>query len=163
MKRSHPLRASLSSESSSFTLSNDAPQEVDHTSRDLPTVVPTDYNGNDPSLKIGNETNRPLFASSGEQFKSSWTVYLAVFCGQMSAVSMGATFGWSAPAVEDMKNWNQSPLKPNETEKNWIASVLTLGALFGAIFCGLLMDIFGRKKTLIGLGVPFFAGWLLIG
>ena len=120
-------------------------------------------------------------------YRSNWLVYVAVLCAQMSAVAMGCTFGWSSPALEDMHNWSGTKFKPEgKSQKNWIASILTLGAFIGAMFCGelskekkdfaikvffvslicflgLLMDYFGRKKTLIGLGIPYTIGWTLMG
>ncbi|XP_017486798.1 PREDICTED: facilitated trehalose transporter Tret1-like [Rhagoletis zephyria] len=62
-----------------------------------------------------------------------------------------------------MHEWKDSPFKPKEGEDNWIASVLTIGALIGAMFVGICMDFLGRKKTLIGLGIPYAIGWLLMG
>lgn len=121
-----------------------------------------------------------------ESYKASYLVYVAVLCAQMSSIGMGSTYGWSAPALEELYNnyWPDSPFKPSDSAKGWIASILTVGALFGGMICGMFRlnlhfalnfylkpffhkgfctDYFGRKKTLIGIGVPYIVGWLLIG
>ncbi|KAJ6224153.1 hypothetical protein RDWZM_002698 [Blomia tropicalis] len=101
--------------------------------------------------------------TDGKNYHSSYLVYVAVLCAQMSSITMGCTFGWSSPALEDMDNWSESKFRPSGNQVNWIASTLLLGALFGAMVCGICMDIFGRKKTLIGIGIPYAIGWIMIG
>lgn len=96
-------------------------------------------------------------------FRPSIWVFVAVLAAQMSSLSMGAGFGWSAPATEEMSNKSlPSPYHGEDTEINFVASTITLGAFIGAFFCGVAMDFLGRKKTLILLGVPYFIGWLII-
>lgn len=101
-------------------------------------------------------------AGSGKSYKASYMVYIAVACAQMSAIGMGSTYGWSAPAFEDIGHGHW-PFTPTTSQQSLIASILTIGALFGGMLVGFCMDRFGRKRTLIGLGVPYTAGWLLIG
>jgi len=87
----------------------------------------------------GLGTMGPIVAGqNSSKYQSSALVYLAVLCAHMSSVSMGCTFGWSAPALESMENWKESPYRPESgtSQGNWIASILTLGALVGAMFCG---------------------------
>ena len=38
-----------------------------------------------------------------------------------------------------------------------------LCALFGALLVGIPAHIFGRRKTLMGLSVPFFLGFMIMG
>lgn len=44
-----------------------------------------------------------------------------------------------------------------------IASMTPLCALFGSLLISIPMQLFGRKKALIGLSIPFVAGFLLMG
>lgn len=39
---------------------------------------------------------------------------------------------------------------------------MPLAALIGGISGGFLIDAFGRRKTIMGIAVPFFVGWILI-
>lgn len=90
-----------------------------------------DYNG----AAHGESADPSALPSSGK-YRSNAFVYLAVFCAHMSSISMGATFGWSSPALENMNEWKETPFKPEKGQENWIASVLTIGALIGAMFVG---------------------------
>lgn len=101
---------------------------------------------------------------SGNYRPSRW-VYFACLAAQMSAFSMGTSFGWSAPATEEMSMDNTkiySPYHGESSKLNFIASFVTLGAFIGAFFCGVSMDFLGRRRTLLLLGVPYFTGWLII-
>lgn len=40
--------------------------------------------------------------------------------------------------------------------------LLQVGAAISTLFSGFVIDIVGRKLTLLILGVPFIGGWLLI-
>lgn len=46
-------------------------------------------------------------------------------------------------------------------EGSWIAALLNLGAMLGAIPTGLIAERFGRKKTLLSLAIPMLVSWLL--
>ncbi|KAH7643203.1 hypothetical protein HUG17_9894 [Dermatophagoides farinae] len=102
------------------------------------------------------------------RYQSSWLVYGATLSAHMASIIMGSTFGWNAPAMEEMnenfideKQWH-SPLVPTDQEKRLISSILTIGAMLGGLLCGLFIDRFGRRKTLMSLGLPYGIGWLCI-
>ncbi|XP_073997592.1 facilitated trehalose transporter Tret1-like isoform X2 [Rhodnius prolixus] len=60
-----------------------------------------------------------------------------------------------------MKVYNPE-LVPHEEAVSWISAVPPLGALFGSLMCGPLMQNFGPRKTLL-LGAPLFtAAWIYI-
>ncbi|OTF78173.1 hypothetical protein BLA29_002351 [Euroglyphus maynei] len=44
----------------------------------------------------------------------------------------------------------------------WMGSCMTLGALSGSLFSGVIIDHFGRRIILITLAIPFTIGWLII-
>ena len=50
----------------------------------------------------------------------------------------------------------------DNTQMALVGSFVNLGALFGALMGGFLMDRFGRKLVLIVMSLPFVIGWLLI-
>lgn len=47
-------------------------------------------------------------------------------------------------------------------EASWAASLLCLGAVFGAVPSGLISEYFGRKKTLLYLALPLLVSWILV-
>ena len=48
------------------------------------------------------------------------------------------------------------------SEASWVASLLCLGALWGAGPAGLISEYFGRKKTLLYLALPLVVSWILV-
>lgn len=50
----------------------------------------------------------------------------------------------------------------NDEDSSWIGSLLTLGSAFGPFLFGYAVDKFGRKLTLISLGVPFLISSLIL-
>lgn len=106
------------------------------------------------------------------KYKPSWLIYLATFGAQLLTLSFGMTMGWTSIANEELdSNFNitnpndhwKTPVIPNEMEKQLIASIWTIGSVFGGFTSGYLIDKFGRKKVLIALGIPFTLAWLMIG
>lgn len=57
---------------------------------------------------------------------------------------------------------SHSKLELTEVEASWAASLLCLGAVWGAIPGGLLSEYFGRKKTLLYLALPLVVSWILV-
>ncbi|XP_027201191.2 facilitated trehalose transporter Tret1-like [Dermatophagoides pteronyssinus] len=106
------------------------------------------------------------------KYKPSWLIYMATFGAQLLSLSFGMTMGWTSIANEELdSNFNitnpndhwKTPVIPNEMEKQLIASIWTIGSVFGGFTSGYLIDKFGRKKVLIALGIPFTLAWLMIG
>ncbi|OTF80047.1 hypothetical protein BLA29_005003, partial [Euroglyphus maynei] len=119
-------------------------------------------------LRPHNELER-LESHDHSRYQSSWLVYGAAFSAHMASITLGSTYGWSAPAMEEMNenftdsNQWKTPFIPSDTEKRLISSILTIGAMFGGLLCGLFIDLLGRRKTLMSLGLPYGIGWLCIG
>ncbi|NP_001165395.1 sugar transporter 4 [Bombyx mori] len=53
-------------------------------------------------------------------------------------------------------------LELSDTQGSWVASLLCLGAVFGAVPSGLISEYFGRKKTLLYLALPLLVSWILV-
>ncbi|XP_054158960.1 facilitated trehalose transporter Tret1-2 homolog [Oppia nitens] len=99
--------------------------------------------------------------------KPSIRLYIACVSAQMGSLLLGCALGWSGPALADMARPDSRPHLTNDSDedrnqKSWIGSSMTLGALVGSIIGGLCMELIGRKKTLILLGIPNSAGYLLL-
>lgn len=74
----------------------------------------------------------------------------------MLSFTSGSALGWSSPALMEL----QSDI--TDDVASWVASILGVGALVGCIPTGLLGQMLGRKKTAMGLTIPFAIGWLVI-
>ncbi|XP_011297405.1 facilitated trehalose transporter Tret1-like isoform X2 [Fopius arisanus] len=55
-----------------------------------------------------------------------------------------------------------SSIRIDESQGSWIASMSSIGTPIGCLLTGYLMDLLGRKRSLIITEVPAFLGWLLI-
>lgn len=50
----------------------------------------------------------------------------------------------------------------DDNQMSWVGSLSNLGALFGALTGGILMDRFGRRSILMAMSLPYFIAWMLI-
>nr|CAD7428432.1 unnamed protein product [Timema monikensis] len=79
------------------------------------------------------------------------------------ATCAGIVLGWTSPILPYLQI---SSIERGETpitseESSWIASLLPLGALVGALVGGYCADVFGRKWTILGSAIPYFVGLAL--
>lgn len=61
-----------------------------------------------------------------------------------------------------MINSNGGNFSLTQTQFDWVASIITLGAAISCLPVGFLMKKFGRKTTMLGLVAPFMVGWLMV-
>ncbi|XP_075228472.1 trehalose transporter 1-like protein [Lycorma delicatula] len=97
-------------------------------------------------------------------FLQQWPQHLAAILASMIAMSSGCVAGWSAPAIPYLQgNLGNLDINPiTDSQASWVGSIITLGALTGAIPAGKLAGVFGRKWFLIFLAFPLVFGWLII-
>nr|CAD7263754.1 unnamed protein product [Timema shepardi] len=84
--------------------------------------------------------------------------YAAAIIATMGGFAMGTVLGWSAPAVEKIKEI--VPLTKNDI--SWIGSIANLGGALVMLPMAFILDRLGRRVTMLGLAPPLFGGWLLI-
>lgn len=76
----------------------------------------------------------------------------------------GSSFTWSSPVLPKLLNNTTSPfgrsISPDEA--TWISSLVPLGAAIGPFILAYMADKFGRKITLLFLGVPFLLSHLIL-
>ena len=84
---------------------------------------------------------------------------------------MGTYLGWCSPVQPQLKSNSTSigddegnvwRLRLNEDQMSWVGSLINVGAMFGCLCGGLLMDRFGRKMILVGVFLFYTTGWLFI-
>jgi facilitated trehalose transporter len=68
--------------------------------------------------------------------------------------------GWSSPYLAQLTA-SKSPLPLTLIEGSWVASLLYLGRLIGAILGSFFVNIFGSKKTTLITAFPMALGWIL--
>ncbi|CAK1550927.1 unnamed protein product [Leptosia nina] len=90
--------------------------------------------------------------------------YIAALSATLGALAAGSMLGWSSPVVLKITQDNSTDynFSVSESQGDWVSSLINLGAAAVCFPIGLIMDILGRKKTMLFLTLPFTLGWLLI-
>lgn len=85
-------------------------------------------------------------------------VVLSTFVAVCGSYVFGAAIGYSSPALSGITN----DLKLSVTEYSIFGSILTFGAMLGALMSGKLADCIGRRRTM-GFSEMFcLMGWVVI-
>lgn len=79
----------------------------------------------------------------------------------MGAVAAGAVLGYTSPTGDELKKGFLGFLIGGE-EWSWIGSLTPLGCLVMCIPIGKIMDLIGRKTTMLASVLIFTVGWVLI-
>lgn len=79
-------------------------------------------------------------------------------------LSIGLFLGWASPTLPKLINGDTDnyPVRLNSEEASWVASLLTLGAAAGSLTSALMVNVIGRKNTMLFTAVPSVISWLLI-
>lgn len=90
--------------------------------------------------------------------------YIAALSATLGALAAGSMLGWSSPVIYKITNATSTDydFPVSTAQGDWIASIINLGAASICFPIGLIMDVIGRKKTMLFLTIPFTLGWLLI-
>ncbi|XP_048513379.1 facilitated trehalose transporter Tret1-like isoform X2 [Athalia rosae] len=71
----------------------------------------------------------------------------------------GLILGWSSPYLAQLTA-PDSPLPISTDEASWVASLVSLGRLFGAVIGAVSVQYLGSKNTLTLIGLPFIICWV---
>ncbi|KAG5679865.1 hypothetical protein PVAND_009402 [Polypedilum vanderplanki] len=96
---------------------------------------------------------------------SAWSQIYTAICINLLTFSYGTSVGWLSTVVEDLKNDATTPLQNGALSMSEIAIIggtSCIGGFISSCIYGWLADRYGRKLTLISLGVPQVIGWLLV-
>jgi len=97
---------------------------------------------------------------------SGMMIYIISAIAQIISFVCGTCLTWSSPVQTILNSTDDTPLDQrydtDSTETAWITSLLTVGAIFGAIIFGMAAGKFGRKPVLVFLGFPFLISFLLL-
>ncbi|XP_076286417.1 facilitated trehalose transporter Tret1-like [Lasioglossum baleicum] len=76
-------------------------------------------------------------------------------------MSYGLCFGWSSPSLPQLLGIG-SPVPLTSHQATWVTSCQMLGAVGGALLCTYVINIIGRKWTMVLTVVPAIVSWLMI-
>jgi MFS family permease len=77
------------------------------------------------------------------------------------AFIFGILLGWSSPAAPKLLS-EDNDFEVSRNQFAWIVSTMALGATIATAVSGVLRNKFGTKSTVVMIGFPTTAGWLLI-
>jgi len=81
----------------------------------------------------------------------------------LGPLSIGMTVGWASPALPLIRDNNTDyPVHLNLEEASWVASLPILGSLVGFITTALIVNVIGRKTTMLFAALPLAISWLMI-
>nr|XP_033816932.1 solute carrier family 2, facilitated glucose transporter member 8 isoform X2 [Geotrypetes seraphini] len=89
-------------------------------------------------------------------------LYLATFAAVLGPLSFGFVLGYSSPAISYLSKTSDPLVRLDKNEASWFGSVVTIGAAFGGLLGGWVVDRLGRKLTLMLCSLPFVFGFTLI-
>ncbi|CAG7704232.1 unnamed protein product [Allacma fusca] len=92
---------------------------------------------------------------------------LAAISVSLGSMIIGLISAYTSSALVSLSNSNYTEdstlnITPDGHEASWIGSLMPLGALVGSIVGGAIVELLGRKTTLLATTLPFIVAWLLI-
>lgn len=103
----------------------------------------------------GKISNGPVAAAEG---RATPILILSIFAVTCSSFDFGWVVGYSSPTESGIKK----DLGLTVAEYSLFGSLLTIGGMLGALSCGKLSDLIGRKWSLFVLNITYIIGWLAI-
>ncbi|XP_070160175.1 facilitated trehalose transporter Tret1 [Polyergus mexicanus] len=90
-----------------------------------------------------------------------WPQWLATLIVSLLCVSIGLAVGWTSPYLAQLIG-EDPPFPVTHNQASWIASLLPLGRLFGAVIGSLFVEYLGCKMSVLLTGLPMIFGWICI-
>ncbi|XP_032598795.1 facilitated trehalose transporter Tret1-2 homolog isoform X3 [Drosophila grimshawi] len=89
--------------------------------------------------------------------------YVAALAAAGGAFAAGTVLGWTSPAdTPIVADGTAYDFDVSKEQFSWISSFMTLGAACVCIPIGFLINMIGRKWTMLFLVLPFVLGWALL-
>ncbi|KAJ0620967.1 putative major facilitator, sugar transporter, major facilitator superfamily [Helianthus annuus] len=106
----------------------------------------------------GQDGRAPLIAQDGRRKENNYMVYLSTFVAVCGSFSFGTGVGYSSPSEAGIKK----DLDLTIAQYSLFGSILTFGAMIGAVASGPMADFFGRKGAMRISSIFCIGGWLAI-
>lgn len=85
-----------------------------------------------------------------------------LFLVALIVIEIGSHFAWSSPYLARLIEDVDSPIPLTDAEGSWIASLLNLGRIVGAIFGAVIVVTYGSRKCVLVSLIPMILSWALI-
>ncbi|EDW73091.2 uncharacterized protein Dwil_GK17357 [Drosophila willistoni] len=100
--------------------------------------------------------------TSTENRSRTFPQYVAALAAAGGAFACGTLLGWTSPAQTEIVDNPDYAFPVNDDQFSWVSSAMTLGAACVCIPIGFLINMIGRKWTMLFLVLPFLLGWGLL-
>ncbi|XP_072742615.1 facilitated trehalose transporter Tret1-like isoform X2 [Anoplolepis gracilipes] len=82
----------------------------------------------------------------------------------LGMLTVGQYFGWASPTLPILMQGKDEtyPVRLTSEEASWVSSLLMLGAMAGCVICVFIVNVIGRKNTMLFAAVPSITSWLMI-
>ncbi|XP_058790853.1 facilitated trehalose transporter Tret1-like isoform X2 [Phymastichus coffea] len=100
-------------------------------------------------------------STSSRERGGIWLQIIAAISASFAVMACGGYLGWTSPALPHLLS-TRSSFPVTVQQASWIASLYTLGGIFGSLLSPLMVDRLGRKLSLLAFAMPQLAGWGLI-
>jgi len=79
-------------------------------------------------------------------------------------LSVGLFMGWASPSLPLLINGDGAgyPVRLNLEEASWVASISTVGSIVGCITTAMMVNVIGRKNSMLFAALPSAISWLMI-
>lgn len=112
--------------------------------------------------RVAKEGSARLLPCVKRKRGSSFRQVCASLMANIGTINTGMAFGFPAVAIPQLELPDNGYFTIDKYQASWIASLSAVTTPIGCLLSGYLMDVIGRKKTLILTQFPAIAGWLLI-
>jgi len=87
-----------------------------------------------------------------------------ILIGNLGMLSVAFFVGWASPSLPLLLYGGDAeyPVRLNLKEASWVTALLSIGAAVGSVISALIVNIIGRKNTMLFTVVPSIIAWLLI-
>nr|XP_002129503.1 solute carrier family 2, facilitated glucose transporter member 8 [Ciona intestinalis] len=116
-------------------------------------------NGTDALCKDKYQSNERV--NNKARFGGYVIESLVIFCAALPSLNIGYAIGFSSPAARDFEV-HETQLNLTTEQTTWFGSLLVLTAIAGSIACGVFMDKFGRKLSILLQLLIYASGWVSI-
>uniref|UniRef100_A0A1L8DF43 Facilitated trehalose transporter Tret1 n=2 Tax=Nyssomyia neivai TaxID=330878 RepID=A0A1L8DF43_9DIPT len=107
-------------------------------------------------------TGMTVTEPTGQNYRK-FPQYVAALAAAGGALAAGTVLGWTSPTQAALVDSQEEyGFEITREQFSWIGSAMTLGAAAVCIPIGLLINLIGRKLTMLLLVLPFTVGWALI-
>ncbi|XP_011863264.1 PREDICTED: facilitated trehalose transporter Tret1-like [Vollenhovia emeryi] len=90
-----------------------------------------------------------------------WPQWFATLIVTLLSISIGLAIGWTSPYLAQLTG-EDPPFRVTDEEGSWIASLLPLGRLLGAIIGSVTLEYIGSKTSVLFTGLPMIFSWICI-